>query len=227
MAIPSTSPAYNNGNPGFCGLDGYLEDQRGIARPQYVDCDIGAYELLLVDVTIDTLPAGLGIVLDGTPYTAPQILSWAVGSPHTIATSSPQGGGGTQYVWTAWSDAGAISHVVAPLVDTTYTATFQTQYLLTTAVQPPIGGSVTPPTGYHNAGSLVPVTASPTPPDWQFIGFAGDLTGLTNPQIVTMDGPRSVTANFILPIPMLGSTALALVAVLLAAAGVLAVRRLD
>ncbi len=229
MAIPATSPAYGalDGSDQRCGFPAYVLDQRGITRPANAHCDWGAYELVEIDVDLDTVPGGLDLTVDSTSYTAPQSFTWALGSPHTIATTSPQGGGGTRYVWTSWSDAGAISHVVAPLVDTAYTATFQTQYLLTTAAQPPIGGTVTPPTGYHDAGSLVPVTASPTLPDWQFNGFAGDLTGLTNPQVVTMDGPRSVTASFILPIPMLGSTALALVAVLIAVAGLLAVRRLD
>ena len=41
MAINTTSPAYNAGDNATCAAT----DQRGIARPQGVSCDIGAYEV--------------------------------------------------------------------------------------------------------------------------------------------------------------------------------------
>ena len=85
-----------------------------------------------VQVTVQTSPAGLTFTVDGTTYSSTQTFSWASGSSHTIATTSPQSGGtGVQYVWTRWSDNGAISHTVAPTTNKTYTATFRTQYYLT------------------------------------------------------------------------------------------------
>src|SRR5262249_48826208 len=85
-----------------------------------------------IQVTVKTSPTGLSFTVDGTTYTATQTFSWVSGSSHTIATTTPQSGGtGVQYVWQKWSDNGAISHTVAPTVNTTYTATFRTQYQLT------------------------------------------------------------------------------------------------
>src|SRR4029077_20916932 len=85
-----------------------------------------------VQVTVQTSPTGQSFMVDGTGYTAAQSFSWAPGSSHTIATTSPQSGGtGIQYVWKSWSDKGAISHTVAPTTNKTYTANFTTQYYLT------------------------------------------------------------------------------------------------
>jgi pectate lyase len=45
------------------------------------------------------------------------------------------------------------------------------------------------------AGSIVTLTATPAP-DWQFAGWSGDLSGTANPSTITLDGNKSVTANF-------------------------------
>ena len=226
MAIPSTSPAYDALPPvdPVCAFPANASDQRGIARPQGVSCDLGAYELVEIAIDVDTVPGGLGITVDSTAYTAPQSFTWAMGSPHTIAAISPQGAGGTRYVWTSWDDAGAISHSVSPLADATFTASFQTQYELATVALPPAGGTVTPVTGYHDAGSIVAVSASPAA-GWGFSGFSGALTGVATPQQVTMDAPHVVAANFVQAIPALRGAGLALLLALIAAAGLLAVRR--
>jgi hypothetical protein len=82
-----------------------------------------------IQITVQTNPLGLAFSVDGTNYTTAQTFSWAPGSSHTIATTSPQSGAvGVRYVWSNWSGGGAISHTVAPTTNTTYTATFITQY---------------------------------------------------------------------------------------------------
>jgi pectate lyase len=45
-------------------------------------------------------------------------------------------------------------------------------------------------------GETVTLTAVPAP-GWQFAGWAGDVTGTTNPVALMMDGNKSVTANFV------------------------------
>src|SRR5262249_16862615 len=108
------------------------------------------------------------------------------------------GSPGTQFVFNNWSDNGAISHsVTAPNTATTYTATFDTQYQLTTAANPSNGGSVTPPSGgYYNANSVVPITASPNS-GFSFLNWTGDVADPNAANTtVTMTGPQSVTANF-------------------------------
>src|SRR5208283_797319 len=111
-------------------------------------------------------PAGTSFSVDSTTYTSAQSFNWLPGSQHTIATTSPQSGGaGIQYVWSSWSDGGAVSHTVSPSGATTYTASFTTQYLLTTAVAPSGSGSITASplstTGYYASGTLVQLTAAP------------------------------------------------------------------
>jgi uncharacterized repeat protein (TIGR01451 family) len=154
----------------------------------------------IVAVTLQTSPPGLQVSGDGgtTFFTAPHTFQFAVNSTQTILTTSPQAGTtGTQYVWQNWSDSGAISHTITvPSSPETLTATFQTQYLLTTLVAPNAAdGSITPVTGYVASGSTVPVTATPNS-GFAFVNFTGGLTGTTNPQNLTVTGPTTVTANF-------------------------------
>ena len=152
-------------------------------------------------ITVTTSPAGLQIGVDGTSYTAPQTFTWTVGSSHTLSVSSPLSGtSGTQYVYSSWSDGGAQNHsVTVPSSATTYTASFTTQYLLTTAVSPSGSGTVTAnpsaTNNWYNSGQSVQVTASPGT-GYSFSSWSGSLSGSTNPGSVTMSAPRSVTANF-------------------------------
>src|SRR5947208_196034 len=148
-----------------------------------------------VRVTVKTNPAGRSFTVDGTTYTATQTFSWVPGSSHTIATTSPQSGGtGVQYVWLNWSGGGAISHTVTPVINTTYTANFRTQYYLTMAHG--TGGTVTPASGWKNSGAAVSITATPTnntTVSYSFTGWTGTGTGsysgTANPVSITMTGP--------------------------------------
>ena len=151
-------------------------------------------------ITITTNPAGLSFTADGTAFTTSHTFSWVVGGIHTISTTTPQGAGGTRYAFSSWSDGGAISHTITtPGGATTYTATFITQYQLTTSASPASEGIVvvnpTSSDGFYNSGALVQVVAGANT-GYLFSGWSGDLTGSTNTQWVTMSAPRSVTANF-------------------------------
>jgi Bacterial Ig domain/Divergent InlB B-repeat domain len=150
-----------------------------------------------VDVTVQTNVAGTTFEVDGSAHTSAQTFEWVPGNPHAIGTTVEQAGPtGTRYVFLQWSDSGAPAHtIVAPQTATTYTATFETQYLLTTMPAPVVGGSVQTG-GWHNAGTNVSLTATPSA-GYEFAGFSGDLTGTANPQTVTMNGSKTVTANFV------------------------------
>src|SRR5215472_1612457 len=151
-----------------------------------------------IQVTVKTNPTGRSFTVDGTTYTATQTFSWVSGSSHTIATTTPQSGGtGVQYVWQKWSDNGAISHTVAPTVNTTYTATFRTQYQLT---MPHVtGGRVSPPSGWKNSGTVVSISATANAgfsfSNWTGSG-TGSYSGPNNPASITMNGPITETATF-------------------------------
>jgi hypothetical protein len=152
-----------------------------------------------VEVTIQTNPSALQFTVgNGTPQTAPQVLTLAAGT-YTLSVSSPQAGtAGTQYVFSNWSDGGAASHIITVgTAPATYTATFQTQYQLTSAAYPQPGGSVTPASGtYINAGATATLTAMPTPP-YVFTSWSNGSTA--NPLQFAMNAPMSLTANFAVP----------------------------
>ena len=158
-------------------------------------------------ITIQSNPEGRSVSIDGAPaVTTPQVMNWAPGSVHTIATTSPQtGSAGTQFIWSSWSDGGAISHsITAPAVNTTYTANFTTQFLLTTNAG--TGGSVLPASGYFNSGQVVQISAQASP-GFSFTGWTGtgtgSFSGFTNPASVTMNGPITETAVFSAPLALL------------------------
>jgi hypothetical protein len=150
-----------------------------------------------VQHVIATAPAGLSLTVDSTPRTAPYTVYWTPGTQHTIATSSPQAGGtGIRYVFASWSDGGGLSHsITASSSPATYTANFTTQYYLTTAASPSAGGTISPASSWRNSGSVVSVSATANS-GYVFSGFSGALTGTTTPQNLTMNAPKSVTANF-------------------------------
>jgi hypothetical protein len=149
-----------------------------------------------ITVTVQALPSGRAFTVDGTQYTAAKVFSWTRGSSHSIATTTPQSGStGTRYLWTSWSDGGAISHSVAPSVNATYTANFTTQYQLT--MNGGAGGTVTPVTGnWYDSGSVVPIGASVNK-DFVFNAWSGaGYSGTQNPANVAMNAPISETGTF-------------------------------
>jgi hypothetical protein len=149
-------------------------------------------------VTVQTTPAGLVFNVDGIDYSGTQTFTWATGSSHTIATSTPQNGApGVRYYFSSWSDGGAISHSVAPTNNKTYTAKFGTQYYLT--MNAGTGGKVSPYSSWRTSGTNVSISATPSAgysfSKWTGNG-AGSFSGTTNPVSITMNGPITETASF-------------------------------
>ena len=158
---------------------------------------------ILDTVTVTTSPANLSITVDGTSYTAPQTFNWVLGSSHTLNTNSPQAGpAGSQYVFSNWSDSGAQSHSIsAPEATTTYTASFNTQYQLTTLASPSADGSVTPASGnYYAASAIIPVTASANAgyqfTNWTSTGGSFDSTTSASTNFHMPSAAATVTGNF-------------------------------
>ncbi len=151
-----------------------------------------------VSVNVGTVPAGLSFTINGTPYTTAQSPSWNVGTSYTLGTTSPQSGtAGTQYVFSSWSDGGAIIHnLPAPSSTVNYTASFTTQYLLNAAAG--AGGTVTAANGYQNAQSVQSLSATPSA-GYTFSGWTGS-GDIANPAsantTVTMNGPENPVASF-------------------------------
>ncbi|MGJ5819533.1 InlB B-repeat-containing protein [Paludibaculum fermentans] len=150
----------------------------------------------LVDITFAAQPQAAAYVVDGVTYTAPQKFQWLAGSTHTVTVPSPQPATapGMQYVLQEWSDrfTGTTRTLVVGAPQD-FTLTFKTRYLLTTSAT--AGGSISPSTGYLDAGSRTTILAVPDP-GYAFSGFSGDLTGSANAQSLAMLAPASVTAHF-------------------------------
>ncbi|HLJ44419.1 MAG TPA: nidogen-like domain-containing protein [Bryobacteraceae bacterium] len=114
------------------------------------------------------------------------------------------------YAFTGWTGSGSGSYTGtanpavlttnSPIAETANFAPFVVQYSLTTNVSPAGAGAVTvSPTsanGMYNAGSVVQITAAANS-GYLFAGWLGDLSGLTNPQNLTMNGAHTVTATFV------------------------------
>jgi hypothetical protein len=148
--------------------------------------------------TVATDPSALQITVDGSNFTAPRTFSWTAGSSHTISVSSPQNGAeGTRYRFSSWSDGGSQSHTVtAPSANTTYTASFTTQYSLTTSAEPSDGGTVSPSgTTWYNSGETVSISAQSNA-GYKFSSWSGDVKSKRNPASTTMSKPKKVKANF-------------------------------
>jgi hypothetical protein len=127
--------------------------------PATVTANSGA----LTGFAVTSSPAGTSVLVDSQSCPAtPCQYEWVPGTTHTIAIPTAPGGGGVgvQYVYGSWSDGGCQSHTVtAPSSATIYTATFITQYLLTTSASPSAEGAISPASPITSA---LPIVASPT-----------------------------------------------------------------
>jgi hypothetical protein len=154
-----------------------------------------------VTVTLNTLPGGLAISVDGTNCTAPARFTWPTNSSHVLAAPATQLSPDVhkRYPFFSWSDGGAQTHTITtPRLDTNYTASFSTEFLLDLAVAPAGGGSVIPvPAGpWYPPDQLVSLTANPNP-GFDFLLWSGVDTQANNTAKVTITDYRNVTATFL------------------------------
>ena len=142
-----------------------------------------------------------------------------IGSGNITASPPPNCGGGqytagaqvqltanpaSGYNFSHWSgDASSSANPITVTMDGNklVTASFtQPCYSLSTSVSPSGSVSVDPSpncgSDQYTAGTQVQLTANP-PPGYNFSHWSGDASGSANPTTVTMDGDKSVTANFI------------------------------
>lgn len=192
ITVPSTGETSANV---FYRFELTVRDSQNATRTAFVDV-----QPRIVTLRLESNPPGLQLSLDGAIVTAPHQFQAVAGIIRSIGAVSPQQGVGARYQFATWSDQGAIIHnIITPATSTTLLASFNAQYLLSTLVSPPNGGaiSVTPPSadGYYASGANVSISVT-TNPGFQFAGFSGSLSGVTTPQSILMQGPRTVTASF-------------------------------
>lgn len=152
----------------------------------------------VVLVTVQPSINGPAVMVDGQSYSGATTFKWPTASSHSLDAASPQPGVvGTQFVFTSWSDGGAMAHVVFPAESTNYTANFARQYLLSVISGP--GGVAGPVSLWINMGTTVNISATPSNGfafgGWTGVGD-GAYTGTSNPAAITLNGPVTETAAF-------------------------------
>ncbi len=95
-----------------------------------------------------------------------------------------------------WFDSFSIPSPIIMNVSKEITAYFASESVtLSTVVNPPGAGSISPNGGLHNYSDQVTLTASPIP-GWYFSSWRGDVSDIHNPLTITMNTSKTVTANF-------------------------------
>ena len=154
----------------------------------------------LLTVMIQTTPADLVVAVDGTNYLAPvTFTNWFPGTPRTLTVIPVQETNNSQYVWASWSDRGFLSHTIAPVIDSTFSATFVAQPTTNhVAVVVNGGGSITP--NYNGRaltiGKSYTVTAKPSN-GYLFAGWTGDYPSNKTTLTFVMQNGLILLANFI------------------------------
>ncbi|MFC2011354.1 right-handed parallel beta-helix repeat-containing protein [Chloroflexota bacterium] len=183
---PNISPCIDTGT----NDDAPPFDLDNVARPQPVDgrVDMGAYEYsssLEYTLTVITDGNGSVSVSPSGPYNYNDVV--------TLNASASTG-----WVFSGWS--GDLSSSTNPDTitingDKTVTATFtELEYTLTVITDG--NGSVSvSPSGPYNYNDVVTLNASAST-GWVFSGWSGDLSSSTNPDTITINGDKTVTATF-------------------------------
>ncbi len=155
-------------------------------------------------VTLVTSPPNLQITVGGVAQSSPYQWTCSTGGSISVGMPSPQSGGtGTQYVYSSWSDGFAQAHTInCPSSSTTDTANLTTQYYLTMTAGS--NGAVSPASGWYNSGQSVPISGTPST-GYSFSAWTGSgsgaYSGATQSASVTLNGPVSETASFVLAPP--------------------------
>ncbi len=124
--------------------------------------------------------------------------TYATGA-NVVVTAAANAG----YQFVNWTESGTVvnsttAYAFTVTANRTLVANFNVipaNYTLT--VTSTVGGSVTksPDQVNYSSGTQVTLTATPNA-GFQFASWSGDATGNTNPLLLTMDGNKSITANF-------------------------------
>ena len=170
-----------------------------------------------VNVAPNPFSSNLYIYVDGGFWYAPKNFSqfydsgWTPGSMHTLSVNNPAFNpadpeypysSNSRYAFNNWSDGMAVSHTITlPPTSTTYTANLTPQFYVTDYVNETCAGSIniTPssPTGdgFYPGGAALTFTETPNP-GWLFTGWQYDLSGTSNPKMLTVGDEVLVVADY-------------------------------
>ncbi|MEM4619284.1 MAG: CARDB domain-containing protein [Desulfurococcaceae archaeon] len=149
--------------------------------------------------------SGIVLIVDGVGYTyadLPISFTWEVGSYHSFTwTDLVSAGASKRYVWVSTSGLSDARSglIIVPSGGGSITASYKTQYYLTIQASPSDGGSVSPSSGWYDAGSLILISATPSP-GWTFerwIGYGnGSYSGTRSSVNIIINEPIIEIAYF-------------------------------
>ncbi len=158
---------------------------------------IRGHTVVTATFTQDEYTLDVNIVGSGAVAKAPDQATYHYGDVVTLTATADPG-----WYFSGWSgDLGGLVNPQPLLINgnkaVTATFTAQPPVIYTLDVNTVGNGTVTwtPPGTEFVTGTLVTLIAT-ADPNWRFVGWSGDLSGMTNPANLTMDGNKVVTATF-------------------------------
>ncbi len=158
--------------------------------------EICAHFIIRGVITVTTEPDSIPITVDNVTYISPHQFNWTSGSSHTISTpQSHHKNDNIKYYFNNWDNNGDREQVIVIGEKKIFKAFFKILYYLSTSVNPPQGGNITPaaPGKWCNEKTFVTVKIEPAD-YFNFLNWSGSLTGKSNPDSIKMDSPKSITA---------------------------------
>jgi uncharacterized repeat protein (TIGR02543 family) len=180
-----------NANPGWT-FSAWSGDLTGSTNPTTIT--MTSNKTVTATFTQNEYTLTINIIGNGSVSKNPNQSTYHYGDVVTLTANADNG-----WSFSIWS--GDLTGSTNPTTITingnkTVTATFtQNEYTLTINI---IGsGTVTkdPNQSTYHYGDIVQLTANANP-GWTFNHWSGDLTGTTNPTTITINGNKTVTANF-------------------------------
>ena len=154
------------------------------------------YEIIFVEKGLE-IGTSWSISLNGTIYSSTNnsIIFYEQNGSYTYAIITPiNGSADIRYI--SLNSSGT---VIVNGKNVTVDVSYKTQYYLTMIVTPFNGGSISPSSGWYNAGSIVTINAIPNN-NFEFISWSGSgngsYSGNDDPATIAMNGPVTEKANF-------------------------------
>jgi hypothetical protein len=150
-----------------------------------------------VQLTFQTQPVGLQLLLGGVTYTTPVTITAAKGWSFTVGGPTQIGPDGKQYDLTSWSDGGAPTHnLLTPDTDATFTATFTTTATTATPTPTPSNTPTNTPTRTATPANTPTSTTTPANGSLFADGFeTGDFSQWTTSVL----GPAAGSVKAVIP----------------------------
>lgn len=159
------------------------------------DGELALLEWYFINTEPELLSVPATIVIDNDTYSLETLeLIGAPGSVHQLEISPVYTGTGIRYVFTSWNDGDtSVSRTISRGGD--YTANYLTQYqlLVESAYGQPEGQ------GWYDAGATATISVTSIEEAATrhiFNGWNGDFTAATEMAAITMDSPKTVTAEW-------------------------------